>query len=70
MLEILSRLPSEVGPGAIWVVWLIVLVVVVFVFYTGIALWATLRAPDPDQRQIRYQIFRDLLDLFRPGKWR
>lgn len=70
MLGMLSRMPSEVGPDATWVVRFIALLVAVFVLYTGIALWATLRAPDPDQRQIRYQIFRDLLDLFRPGRRR
>ena len=36
--------------------------------YLGIALRAVLLAPDREQQQIRYQGFRDLLDLLRRGK--
>ena len=68
MLAELLRLATEIGPGVIWVFIFIAAVVAVFVLYTGIALWATLRACDPEQRQIRYQIFHDLLDLFRRGR--
>jgi hypothetical protein len=68
VLEMLSHLPAEAGPGAIWMARFMALVVAVFVLYLGIALWATLRAHDPEQRQICYQIFRDLLDLFRPRR--
>jgi hypothetical protein len=39
----------------------------VFVVYVGVALHAELHAPDQEQRQVRYQVFRDLLDLFRRG---
>ena len=35
-----------------------------FVLYIGIAMWFTFRARDAEQRQIRYQVFRDLRDLF------
>ena len=42
--------------------------VAVFVLYVGIALRAVLRAPNDEQRQVRYQMFRDLLDLFHYGK--
>lgn len=64
MLAELLRLLAEVGPGVIWVFIFIAAVVAVFVAYIGIAIWATLRAKDPEQRKVRYQIFRDLLDLF------
>jgi hypothetical protein len=58
-------LATEIGPGVIWVFIFTAAVVAVFVLYTGIALWATLRARDPEQQQVRYQVFHDLLDLFR-----
>jgi len=40
-------------------------VIAVFVLYVGIALFATLRAPDDQQRTLRHEMFRELLDLFR-----
>jgi len=66
----LLRLLAEKGPQVIWVLIFIAAMVAVFVIYTGIAMWATLRAQNPEQRQVRYRIFRDLLDLFRRGKRR
>lgn len=65
MLAELLRLLAGIGPGVVWVFIFIAAVVAVFVLYIGIALWATLRARDSEQRQVRYQIFHDLLDLFR-----
>jgi hypothetical protein len=68
MLDALLRIPSEFGPGAMWFLVFIAAVVAVFVLYVGIALFATLCAHDEPQAKIRYQIFRDLLDLFRHGR--
>jgi hypothetical protein len=64
----LLRLLAEISPGAIWVFIFIAGVVAVFVVYVGIALWATLRARDSGQQQVRYQVFHDLLDLFDRGR--
>ena len=65
MLNALLRASADLGPGAVWVLKFCAAVIAVFVLYVGIAIWATLHAPDSEQRKIRYQIFRDLLDLFR-----
>ncbi|HYW82172.1 MAG TPA: hypothetical protein VFB30_02880 [Spirochaetia bacterium] len=68
MLPELLRLLAEIGPGAIWVFTFIAVIVAVFVVYIGIAMRAILRAQDTEQRKVLYQVFRDLLDLFRRGK--
>jgi hypothetical protein len=68
VLTELLRLLAENCPGIIWVFIFIAAIVTVFVAYIGIALWATLRARDAGQRQVRYQVLHDLLDLFRLGK--
>jgi hypothetical protein len=62
----LLRLSAEVG----WLVVYIACLVGIFVLYTGIAMWLTLRARDPEQQKVRYQVFRDLRDLFIRGKRR
>lgn len=67
MLTEFFRLMAALGPQMIWVFIFIAAIVAVFVLYIGIAIRATLRARDPGEREIRYQIFRDLLDLFRRG---
>jgi len=59
---------AELGPGVIWVFIFIAVIVAVFVIYTGIALWAALRAKDVQQQKVRYQVFHDLLDLFGRGR--
>ena len=66
MLEALLRLTAELGPLAIWIAFIIAAFVAVFVVYIGIALHAVLHA-DREQQQIRYQVFRDLIGLFRRG---
>lgn len=65
MLDALLRMLTELGPLATWFAIFLAAVIAVFVLYVGIALRAVLRAPDEAQRQVRYQVFRDLLDLFR-----
>ena len=65
MLELLLRLLAEVGPSATWIAKFCAAVVAVFVLYVGIAIWATIVTRDPEQRNVRYQVFRDLLELFR-----
>lgn len=67
MFDMLFRIQAAVGPNVAWIVKCSAAVVAIFVLYVGIAIWATLRAPDAEQRNVRYQIFRDLLDLFRRG---
>ena len=67
MLEALFRLTAELGPMAMVFGFITAAVVVVFVVYVGIALHAVLHAPDQEQREVRYQVFRDLVDLFRRG---
>jgi hypothetical protein len=62
---ILVHILAALGPGTLWIAKFCAAVVAIFVLYVGIAIWATLHAPDPEQRKVRYQIFRDLLDLFR-----
>jgi hypothetical protein len=67
MLNTLFHMSAVAGPSAAWTAKFCAAVVATFVLYIGIALRATLRATDPEQRKMRYQIFRDLLDLFRRG---
>ena len=62
------RVMAEIGPQVAWVFIFIAAMMAVFVLYVGIALWVTLRAKDPRQQKISYQVFRDLLDLFRRGR--
>ena len=47
MVAELLRLMAVIGPQVIWVFIFIAAIVAVFVLYIGIAIWATLRAPDP-----------------------
>jgi len=61
---IMLRLMAEIGPQIIWVFIFIVAMMAVFMLYIGIAMHATLHAQDPRQQEIRYQVFRDLLELF------
>lgn len=71
MQALLLRLVDASGPPADWILIFVAAIVAIFVVYVGIAMRAVLRAPDQDQRQVRYQVFRDLLDfvrdLFRGG---
>lgn len=71
MQALLLRLVDASGPAADWILIFLATIVAIFVLYVGIAMRAVLRAPDQDQRQVRYQVFRDLLDfvrdLFRGG---
>jgi hypothetical protein len=68
MFTTLLRTSAAIGPSVSWIADFCATVIAVFVLYVGIAIWATLYAADPDQRKIRYQIFRDLLDLFHRGR--
>jgi hypothetical protein len=67
MLDTLLRIAAELGPTATWFLLFLAAAIAVFILYVGIAMRAVLRAPDEAQRQVRYQVFRDLLDLFRRG---
>lgn len=68
MLEMLVRAVTDLGPDALWVAMFCAVIVAVFVLYIGIAMWATIRAPDPQAQNVRYQIFSALLEVFRGGK--
>jgi hypothetical protein len=68
MLELL-RLLVEVCTAASWIIFFIAAVIAVFVVYVGIAMWAVIRGScDPEQRQVRYRVFRDLLRIFDRGR--
>ena len=64
MLDQLLRLSTAVGPAAVGIIMFAAAVVAVLLLYLGIALWSTLRARDPAQQQLRYQVFHDLLEAF------
>ena len=68
MLAVL-RLAAEAGAAASWILIFIALTVAVFTLYIGIAMWATLRASDPEQRKIGYEVFRELLRFLKDW-WR
>ena len=68
MLEMLLRTLAELGPTARWLAIFFAAVVVVFVLYVGIALHAVLSATDAEQRKVRYEVFKDLLGLFKRRK--
>jgi hypothetical protein len=70
MFNTLIHVSASAGPSATWIAKFCAAVVAVFVLYVGIAIWATLHAADSEQQKVRYQIFRDLLDLFRHGRSR
>jgi hypothetical protein len=70
VLYLLFRMAVELGSEAVWMVFFFAAVVAVFVVYLGIAMRETLRERNPEQQQVRYQIFRDLLELFRRGERR
>lgn len=61
---------TEIGYQTGWLVAYFACLIGVFVLYLGIAMWATLRTRDPEQQKIRYQVFRDLRDMFLGGKHR
>jgi hypothetical protein len=64
VVQMMLRLIAEIGPQIIWVFIFITALIAVFILYVGIAMHATLHAQDPRQQEIRYQVFRDLLELF------
>lgn len=66
----LLRFAASVGAATNWVLVFIAAVIAVFVVYVGIAMYAVLRATDPEQRKVRYQVFRDLLQCFSSGRRR
>ena len=68
MLDTLFRALAELGPTTKWFVVFFAAIVALFALYVGIAMWAVLKAPDDQQRTVRYEIFRDLLSLFKRGK--
>jgi hypothetical protein len=64
VLELLPRLLAEVGAAANLIVIFLTAVIAVFVAYIGIAMWATLRAHDAKEQEVRYNVFQSLLRLF------
>jgi len=64
-MEVVLRQLVEMGPVAGWVLVFAAAVVAVFVLYVGVAMVATLATRTPRKTKVRYQVFTDLLDLFR-----
>ena len=64
MVGLLRQMLAEVGPVTAWVAGFTAAVIAVFALYVGIAMWAALRAADEQQAEVRYRIFRDMLQLF------
>lgn len=65
MQALLLRLADTAGLAIGWILIFLAAIVAVFVLYVGIVLCSVLRASVQEQRQVRYQIFRDLLDFIR-----
>ena len=70
MLLLLLRTLAELGSATNSIAFFCALIAVAFVVYIGITLWITLRTSDPERREIRYQMFTRLLDLFNFRRWR
>ncbi|GAA1843030.1 hypothetical protein [Actinomadura bangladeshensis] len=66
-MVIFLRAIAGFGPATGWAAMFAAVVVAVLVIYLGLALVAVLRA-GPDNAKLRYQVFRDLLDLFRRNR--
>lgn len=64
-MEVVLRQLVEMGPAAGWILAFAVAMVAVFVLYVGVAMVATLVTRTPRKTKVRYQVFTDLLDLFR-----
>ena len=69
MLGLLRTL-AEAGTAASWIFCFIAAIVAVFTLYIGIAMWATYRADDPKQIEVRYKIFDALVRPFHRRWWR
>ena len=65
MLEILFRLETVAGHAALWITVFCAAVIATFLVFIRNAMQAIFDATDPWQQQLRYQVFRDLIDLFR-----
>ena len=65
MLEILLRLEAVAGPAAIWITVFCAAVIASVLIFIKNAMQAIFDATEPWQQQILYQVFRDLIDLFR-----
>lgn len=65
MRSVLRQLPAPADSALTWVLWFYAAGATIFVLYVGVALlMATRKTNDEIQAKIRYQIFRDLLELF------
>jgi hypothetical protein len=67
VLEVYLQAVPQLSSTATWFASFCAAAVTVLVVYVGIVLLAVLHASDREERQLLYEIFRDLLDLFRPG---
>jgi len=54
----------EMVPGLGWIAGFAAAITTVLIVYLGVAMLATLRATDTAKAEIRYRVFRDLLQLF------
>lgn len=65
MLKKLIRLGSATTSVAAVIGVCAAFLVVVFSLYVGVAMIAAIRSGDPEQAELRYKIFRDLLSVIR-----
>lgn len=65
MLKKLVRLGSATTSVAAVIVVCAAFIVVVFSIYVGVAMIAAIRSGNPEQAELRYRIFRDLLSIIR-----
>jgi hypothetical protein len=59
------RVAAEFGPQPAWFLIFAAAVIGAFVIYIGIAMIAVLYARDEEEGKLRYQLFHDLISLFR-----
>jgi hypothetical protein len=70
MFTTLVHASATVGPSASWIIKFCAAVVAAFVVLVVLAFWATWHAVNPEQQQVCYQMFRDLLEFLRGGRGR
>ena len=64
MESLLGHFIAAASPAAAWAAGFSAAVIATFVLYVGIAMVVVLRTVDERKVEIRYRVFRDLLELF------
>ena len=65
MESLLRHVMASAEPAVAWGAGFSAVVIAVFVVYVGIAMVVVLRTDDERKAEIRYRVFRDLLEVFR-----